>query len=475
MRKDRKITRRTSLKSAAAASGTLAIPYLGFAKREKKKKNKKQGKGAPAILKRSPNALNIALIGAGGIAKQAYSGCQGENIVALCDVDFNYAAKLIKQEDLENVPRFSDFRKMFDKMGNQIDAFVVSTPDHTHFSAAMEGIQRGKHAYVQKPLCHDIWQVRTLKKAARRYKIISQMGNQGHATEHIRLIKEWYDAGLLGNVSEVYAWFPGPKFGSRYFARPASLPPPESPLPEGFEYDLWLGPAQQRPFNELYHPRRWRGFWDFGTGQFGDWACHTIDAPVWALNLKAPISVSAELSEVNPIIIPTWSKITYQFPATEKRGPVTLKWYDGGKRPEILETLNNPNLANATGGMMMVGDKNILLTGVRPNYNLQLVYNFMEIKKSGGLPPKTLPRAIGCNPFKEWIAAIKNEGPMPGSNFDYAAQLTEMALIGTLVQRTGRNIEWDHENMKAKGQPELNRYIKVPPRKGWSYGEDLWS
>lgn len=451
-------TRRAALKTAAVAGSAFTLPRFSIGQ-----------SGVSANSK-----LNIALIGAGGVANQAYSGCANENIVALCDVDFKRAAKTKAFHDYTDVPQFADFRVMFDKMGDQIDAFVVSTPDHTHFAAAMEGMQRGKHAYVQKPLTHDIWQVRTLQKAAKHYNIISQMGNQGHATEHIRLIKEWYEAGVLGEVNEVYAWFPGPNFKSKYFRIPDSIPPETNPIPEGFDWDLWLGPAQKRPFSSYYHPQSWRSWWDFGTGMFGDWACHTIDAPVWALDLKAPTSVQAKLSPAKPGLIPAWSIIDYEFPATESRGSVKLHWYDGGKKPDILNELGGEKLASSKGGMLMIGDKNILRTGTRPNSGLQLLNNYNEIRQSGGLPPKTLPRAVGGNPFSEWIAAIKGEGPMPGSNFDYASQLTEVALLGTLVQQTGKKIEWDHENMRVKGQPEFDQLIKVPARKEWAYGEDLW-
>jgi predicted dehydrogenase len=183
---------------------------------------------------------------------------------------------------------------MSDKMANEIDALLVSTPDHTHFAATMAAIQLGKHVYVEKPLAHNVWQLRTLKKAAHHHNVITQMGNQGYATDGIRRVKEWVDAGIIGEVREILAWFNGPEFGEgKYFTKPAQFPPAEEPIAAGFDWDLWLGPVSKRPFNHVYHPKSWRGFYDFGNGELGDWACHTLDVPFWSLELGIPIATEA--------------------------------------------------------------------------------------------------------------------------------------------------------------------------------------
>ncbi|MCF7847883.1 MAG: Gfo/Idh/MocA family oxidoreductase [Kiritimatiellales bacterium] len=458
------LSRRTTLKTAAATAGAFTLPRFSI------------GKPGPS----ASGKVNVAFIGSGGIAKVAFSGCQGENYVAMCDVDDDRASKNYK--DYPDAPKFKDFRVMLDKMGKDIDAVVVSTPDHHHFPAAMEAMQRGKHVYVQKPLAHDIWQLRTLKKAAHKYNVITQMGNQGHATEGIRLSKEWYDAGVLGDVREVFAWFKGPTFNGKYFQKPASFPPKGEPVPGTLDWDLWLGQTPVRPYSSEYIPETWRGYWDFGTGEFGDWACHTLDTPCWALDLGAPTHVSPKLSNCNGTYVPDWSIITMQFPARGSKPPVKLTWFDGGKRPDALKELGLIDQANGGNkkskkdpfgnGMLMVGDKKTLLTGGRPDSPKLVVSDdeWLEFRKN--LPAKTIPRIKG-GPFVEWLDAIKG-GPMPGSNFDYAARLTEIALVGVIAQRTGKTFEWDGAKMEVKGDRELTKLVKLPRRKGWNYGEDLW-
>ncbi|MBD3265026.1 twin-arginine translocation signal domain-containing protein, partial [bacterium] len=240
------------------------------------------------------NKIHIAAIGVGGRGSSNLGACDKENIVALCDVDENNAKKNFAK--YEPAKKFKDFRVMMDKMGKEIDAVLVSTPDHTHFCAAMAAMQQGKHVYVEKPLAHNVWELRTLRKAAHKYNVITQMGNQGHATDGIRRIKEWYEAGVLGEVREVFAWFDHPNFGSRYFSKPDRFPPRSEEIPETLEFDLLLGPAEKRPFNSCYVPRRWRGWYDFGNGILGDWACHTLDGPFWALDLGMPSVAEADFA-----------------------------------------------------------------------------------------------------------------------------------------------------------------------------------
>ena len=263
----RVIKRRSFLTTAAGAlAGSSVFPTFAIGKAGKSANSK----------------LNVAFIGSGGwIAQQPYQqGCSEENLVAFCDVDRNHCAENMKNWQTTQ-PFFDDFRVMFDKMPKEIDAVVISTPDHTHFAATLAAMEPGIHVYTQKPLTHNIWQARTLLKARERYKVITQMGNQGHAGDGIRQSVEAYRAGVIGDVAQVYCHNSGPQMGGQHFANPAVMPPPSTPVPAGLDWDLWLGPAASREFSSEYHPQKWRSFYDFGLGMLGDWGCHTLDTPVW--------------------------------------------------------------------------------------------------------------------------------------------------------------------------------------------------
>jgi len=433
----------------------------------------------PNLMSCSPSGrLNIAVIGVGGQGGGNWSKMinqkepkWNENIVALCDVDDNRAAGAYKA--MPKARRFKDYRVMFDQMHKEIDAVMVCTPDHSHFPAAMAAMQLGKHVIVEKPLAHNIWQLRTLKKAAHHYKVVTQMANQGHTTNGIRCVKEWYDAGLLGNVTEVIAWFDGPDFGpDKYFRKPDSFPPAEQPIPAGFDWDLWLGPAAKRPYNEVYAPKTWRGWFDFGNGEMGDWCCHTLDAPYWSLDLGLPTVAEAEFKSPVPDtgFLSDQAVIRWDFPARGNKPPVTMRWYEGGLKPEIRPEWKVEKLAGT--GMIMVGDKHCLITGGRPN-DPRLLMPMPEWESfKPNLPTQTIPRTFQENPQREWAEAIKH-GKEPGSNFDYATGLVEMALTGVLAQRFNTRIEYDAKNMKVTNHPELDAYIKEPARAGFSYGENL--
>ena len=446
------LSRRSFIKSTTAAStGLLFIPDL---------------------LKNAPNnRLNIAVIGVGGRGRANWDKVPQENIVAMCDVDNNRAAAGYKM--FPKAKKFKDFRVMFDQMASEIDAVIISTPDHTHFAATMIAMELGKHVYVEKPLAHNVWQLRTLKKAASYYKVVSQMGNQGHTTNGIRLIKEWYDQGILGEVREVHAWHGAFNYGpGNYFTKPGTFPPAVDPVPEYLDWDLWLGPAQFKPFNSAYAPKSWRGFYDFGNGQLGDWACHTIDGPFWALDLGMP--QTAEGFAPNPRtahgFIADQSITTLEFAARGNRPPVTLKWYEGGYQPEIKPEWGIDRLERS--GMLMIGDKKTLITGGRPN-NPRLLVSPEEWNDFQKKPPKkTIPRVQEEGPVSEWLDAIK-DSTLPGAHFGYAAELTEMALVGVLAQRFATKIEYDAEKMKITNRPDLDVYLKEPAREGWSYGENL--
>lgn len=459
------VTRRTFLKTSALAATAAALPRFSIG----------QSGGSPN------GKLNVACIGIGNRGWFAVSELMKNptvNIVAVCDVDqalvektYQHAAELKKKAeltcgDLDAVRLFHDYREMFAQMGDKIDAVTVSTPDHHHFPAAMLAVQHGKHVYVEKPLTHSVGEARALRAAARQKGIISQMGNQGHATEGIRLIKEWTEAGVLGDVDTVHAW--SPAFPERYFTRPTSLPLAKETPPSTLDWNLWLGPAQPRPYNHLYQPEKWRGWWKFGNGMLGDWACHTLDAPFWSLELGAPTSVEAEVSAVSDEIAPEWAEVTYKFPARGGRPPVTLKWFEGDRKPPVPSRWEDdpkkPGLPER--GMFMLGQKNTLFAPIgRPDSPRLLGSGVWEEFKQHR-PPAKYPRVIG-GPMKEWVDAIAHHGPKPGSNFEYSVPLSEMVLLGVVAVRTGKRLEWDAKAGRVTNNPALNRYIEITARDGW--------
>jgi len=428
--------------------------------------------------KSANSKVNVAFIGSGGwIARQPYNqGCKDENLVAFCDVDRNLCAENMKNWRTDQ-PFFDDYRRMFDKMHKQIDAVVVSTPDHTHFPATIAAMERGIHVYTQKPLAHNIWQVRTLEKARKRYKVMTQMGNQGHAGKGIRKSVEAYRTGVIGDVSEVFAYNGGPDMGSDHFANPSKMPPPVSPVPEGMSWDNWIGPAKMRPFYKDYTPKKWRSFYDFGLGMLGDWGCHTIDTPVWALDLDVPTAVECVQRDKSlKGVIPASSHVKFEFAAKGKRGPVTLNWFDGKQDWSKVGRIDKFGADNATyygRACWMVGTKGMIGCGTHAHASIVMPKPLQREYKAD-LPEETIPRVEG-GPFREWLRAIKGTGPEPGSNFGYSSKLTEIILLGVLAQRFNTRIEWDAKNMRITNHPELNAFIKEPVRKGWEYGDSLWS
>jgi len=447
-------SRRTFLKTSALAAGALGLP-----------------RGSLAQAPGSPNGkIAIAVVGAGGQGKYAVERAATEHLVAFCDVDDQRACQAFVAHP--DVPRFKDFRVMLDKMHKQIDAVTISTPDHTHFPIAMAAMELGKHVFVEKPLAHNIWQARTLRKAAKRYRVITQMGNQGHTFEGMRRIKEWVDAGVIGDVSEVVTWTNRPN--DPWFVPPRSFPPPTMCPPSDLDWDLWQGPVATREYSRDYVPITWRGWWDYGCGSLGDIGCHTFDAPFWALDLGAPARVQA-FREPPPGegFVSMNSVTTYQFPARGAKPPVTLTWYEKGYDVPKPRRWDAGEPLPEEGGMYMEGTKETLFhAGMRPESPMLTPdARFMEMKAA----LREIPRrpAVGGGPIEEWLRAIKGEGPAPGSSFEYAAPLTEMVLLGVLAQRTGRTIDWDADAMRVKGQPDLDPLIKEPVREGWRYGESL--
>jgi predicted dehydrogenase len=453
--------RRTFLTTTAAAAASTVLPRFAI--------------GRPG--KSANSRLNVALIGSGGwIAQQAYNqGCGEENLVAFCDVD-----RALSAENLENwrttQPLFDDFRVMLDQMHPEIDAVVVSTPDHTHFAATLAAMERGIHVYTQKPLAHNLWQCRTLVKAKERYKVVTQMGNQGHAGDGIRQSVEAVRAGVIGEVQQVFCRNSGPEMGGQHFANPPTMPPPSSPVPDGLAWDLWLGPAPARDFYADYRPKRWRAFWDFGSGMLGDFGCHTFDTPVWALDLDAPTVVECLHREKSlEGVVPAASHLRFHFPAKGGRGPVALDWFEGPQdwtKVGRIDKFGAEHAAHLRCACWLVGSKGLLGCGTHAGAPVILPEELRGTWKANP-PAQTIPRVEG-GPFREWLRAIKGEGPEPGSNFDCAARLTEVILLGVLAQRFNTRIEWDAQVGRVTNHPELSAFVREPTRAGWSYGEALW-
>jgi len=407
--------------------------------------------------------LNIAGIGIGGMGKNNLRQLESENIVALCDVDRNYAAGTFKRYPKAKV--YTDFRKMLDKQ-KDIDAVVIATPDHTHAVISMEAMRRGKHVYCQKPLTHDVYESRMLAKAAKETGVATQMGIQGHSDKGIRLICEWIWAGAIGEVREVDAWcslsyYP---FGHAGWSSKWSRRPKEKPsIPSTLDWDLWLGPAPERPYHPAYHPGVWRCWWDFGCGMMGDRGAHTLDPVFWALKLGHPTSVEASSLDLNPDTHPVASIVTYRFPARGDLPPVKLTWYDGLRAPRPIEIEDGRRLGNVEGGALFKGSKGKLMAGVYGEGPRLIPESRMKEYKQ---PPKSIPRVPDSHE-QDWVRACKSGRPA-GADFEYSGPLTEVCLLGNVARRVDARIEWDPGNMKVTNMPEANKYIRTSYREGWS-------
>ena len=398
--------------------------------------------------------LNIAAIGAGGRAEGDIAGVASENITALCDVDDARAAKMFQR--YPNAKKYRDFRVMLEKEEKNIDAVIVATPDHVHAAASMMAMKMGKHVYCEKPMTHSIYEARMLTEAARKYKVATQMGNQGHSGEGIRLICEWIWDGAIGPVREVHAWTNRP---GTYWPQGIDRPKDSPPVPGTLDWNLWLGPSPERPYNPAYLPFVWRGWWDFGTGALGDMGCHIVDPAFWALKLGYPASISAVSTKVNNETGPLSSIIEYEFPARGDMPSCRLVWYDGGLKPTKPDELEGRSLED--NGVIFVGDKGKLMCGCYAGSPRLIPESKMQAYKR---PEKTIPRVSGHH--QDWIEACKGGDPAT-SNFDYAGPLTEMVLLGNVAVRVGRKILYDGPNMKIANIPEANQYIRREYRPGW--------
>jgi predicted dehydrogenase len=462
----KKSTRRKFLQQTAIASaGAMIVPRYVL--------------GGPGYTAPS-DRLQIALVGAGGKGEDHIRNLKNsQHIVALCDVDDRRAANAYNT--LPKATRFKDYRKMLDNMGSEIDAVMVTTPDHTHAMITLAAMEAGKHVYVEKPLTHNIAEVRQLQEAAKKFPVVTQMGNQGASMDCNAEVAEWIGAGVIGKVNRVHVWTNRPVW-------PQGVPAPTAAdaIPEGLEWDLWLGPAASRPFSNAYLPFRWRGWWDFGTGALGDMGCHLMDVPYRALKLSAPVAVEANATTVwsgdfveanYPQSCPPSSIVKYDFPERGELPACELWWYDGGVRPMRPAELGpNEPFGTWDGGVLFEGSKGKLLCGIYgQNPTLLPTAKMKDFK-----PPKpSLPRYKDSHQMV-WVNACKGKG-QASSPFEYACPLTEILLIGNLAVRCydtkvlqpgktptswapydypGRvRLEWDAENMRVKNLEMANRYV----------------
>jgi hypothetical protein len=466
---------------------------------------------------KSPNEkLNVATIGAGGKAASDIRGvAPTENMVAFCDVDDNQAKAIYGQ--FEKQPKYKDFRKMLDKEGSGIDAVIVTIPDFMHATAAIHCMERGKHVYVQKPLVHTIFEARAILEAANKYKVATQMGNQGYSNEGTRQCAEMIWSGEIGGVTEVHAWTDRPIW-------PQGLTeiPPEAPVPSTLDWDLWLGHATARPFvqggesytrtrRNFYQPFNWRGFYDFGCGALGDMACHILGAPNMALKLsqRPPTSVECILKEGNSsFMYPKKSIIRYDFPALGTMPPVKLFWHDGLKEPPKIAGVPEGSLLGdirrvRTGGQgggnrapgsgqpvsasamptaiqgevydpslnyemqendgsVFIGDKGVITTGTYGG-NTRLLP--VEKMKDYRFPPELLTRSPGH--YRDWIRACKGGDPAC-SNFNVSSPFVEWMLLGVIALRSEGKVEYDPAKMRITNNAEANKYMRPVMRKGWT-------
>jgi hypothetical protein len=489
-KKSLSLNRRNFLKTSSLAAGAVAF-------------------GVPTLLRGQNlnSKLNIAAIGTGGKGASDTDCCNTENIVALCDVDFDRAADQFKK--YPNAKQYRDFRKMLDEFGSSIDAVHVSTPDHFHAIAASAAIQLGKHVYCQKPLTQTIYEARYLRTSAHDKGIITQMGNQGSAADGLRRAVECIQAGIIGQVSQVHIWTNRP-----IWPQGMDRPDGSDPVPDTLNWDIWLGPAQTRPYKQgAYNPFVWRGWQDFGTGALGDMACHTVNMPFRALNLGYPTEIEATpFGVMNKESYPIGSKIRFEFPGrktsipaahpsffhhhdTLEQSAATLWWYDGGQPlpddPTKHDASNKPprevtaDIEAFQGeipgsGCLLIGDKGTIFSpddyGEEFFVKLTDDKRYIHFKKHPAL--SAIPERIPRNQFKgdndyrhhqEWIAAIKaNQPELCYSRFAIGAQLAEIMLLGCVSLRAGQKIEWDGPNMVATNAPQAAPFIKRENRGGWA-------
>ncbi|HEX6926969.1 MAG TPA: Gfo/Idh/MocA family oxidoreductase [Longimicrobiaceae bacterium] len=465
--------------------------------------------GGPGFVAPS-DTLNVAMIGAGGMGmSNAYNlVAGGQNIVALADVDMNrvmrdvvgraqnrdgtvneVGAKL--KAAYEKAKKYSDFRRMLEEQGDAIDAVVVATPDHFHAVAANAAMQLGKHVYVQKPLTYTVHEARVLQETARRTGVVTQMGNQGHSSDTARRVNEWIEAGVLGPVREVHVWTNRPiwpqgvprptrelagedlgNWGARNLnPQFAAAMAGSFPMPEGLDWDVFIGPSPFVEYHPVYHPFNWRGWVDWGVGALGDMGAHLIDHPFWALKLDLPTTIEATSTpwgpdvDDTPATYPLATLVHYEFAARGDQPPVKMTWYDGGLMPPRPEVLPEDVPLERGGGVIFVGERGILM---HETYGENPQIFPLSLREEADRVPETYPR-VGMSHEMNWANAAMGNGEAT-SPFDYAARLTETMLLGLVALRTGQGvkIEYDAASMSVTNKPEANQYLKREYRQGWS-------
>lgn len=434
--------------------------------------------GGPKFVAPSEK-VNIALIGAGGQGRTNARALFNEpdaQIIAVCDpneqADYSpyyykgLAGRKPVQAEIERhyAPKspnfrcaeYEDFRLMFEKE-KAIDAILCATPDHLHALISITAMKLGKHVYCEKPLTHSVWEARQVASVARETGVATQMGNQGHSGDGIRTTCEWIRGGAIGAVREVKAW----SHANKWFTH--SGRPQETPAsPAGLNWDLWLGPREPRPYHPSYAPVRWRSYWDFGTAVIGDMACHNLDPAVWALDLRAPLTIEASAPDNDPETAPACAIYHYKFGPRGDQPPVKVSWHDGGLFPERPEELAADDQLGAGGnGILFFGDKGVIMCPGWAGNPRILPDSKMDAYER---PAKTLPRSKGHH--RDWLDACKG-GPQASANFEYGARITEIVLLGNVALRCGKQLHWDSANMKATNAPEASRFLKDTYRKGW--------
>jgi len=479
MNRKSRLTRREFVGAAASAAAFTIVPRHVL------------GRTAPS------NLVNIAVVGSGGhgafvVTQMLKAG--GINVVALCDVDSDFARHIETEEygsrkitglytQFPKIPKYKDFRVMLDKEKSNIDAVVITTPEHTHVSAAAMAMKMGKHVYCSKLLGHNIYEIRLATQLAEEYGVTTQMGIGNHTTEIFHQAVEIIQAGDIGAVRDVYVWCDNK--WDRYQG-PKAWPPravkdynpenadkqlkEESPIPAHLDWDLWLGPAEYHPYpgfgRGLYHPSNWRSWWDFGNGRIGDIGSHAIDLVFWALDLKYPLAAEGEGPDRAGLErVPPWQKATWTFPARGNKPPVTLKWCHGNTRFDELKDLDLPHewpiaihFVGTDGRLTMQIERGP--AGPMELYPKSKFANYTP-------PPRTLPRSYG-NEYQQWIQAIRNNNParaeMP---FSYSGPLSETLALGNVAYRVGKKLKWDPVHLKATNASEADKFIQGSYRRGW--------
>lgn len=413
-----------------AAAGTLAVH--GAATR-------------PLLAAESPNEkLNLVCIGVGGRGEANVQAVSHQNLVAFVDVDEQRAAKAYRQ--FPNTRRFTDYRQMYDQLGGQIDAVVISTPDHTHFHPAYAAMQLGLHVYLEKPLAHNVWETRTLTEYARQHRLATQLGAQRHAMTNMHRVVELVRAGAIGKVSEVYCWVGGDR------GMP-DLPAGTPAVPASLDYELWVGPAPYRPYHPSFCPYGWRFWWDYGTGETGNWGCHILDIPFWSLQLTHPSRVDASGPDVDPQRTPKSMQTRFQFESSNQGVPVLLHWSHGA--PAVLQ---ERGLSAGKHNTLFLGDQGMLLCGFDRRQLLP------EDKFADYQPPEpSIPDSPGFH--EEWIAACKG-GPPATCHFDYSGPLAETVLLGNVAYRAG-GFDWNAKTLQTGDNVQAQELIRESYRAGW--------